>query len=97
MPNARPKTKRYVYGNDLFLFFVFCLVIKKTGNTGMEKLYGMTHSRTHGAYLLYRLFGDDSTKSYEEEKTHRISTNNSPGAALLCSSCMVVTRVLLFD
>src|SRR5689334_5468575 len=31
----------------------------------MEKLYGRTHSRKHGAYLLYRLFADDSMKSYE--------------------------------
>ena len=77
MPHERPKTKSYVAGKYLFLFSVFCIVTKKTGNTGAEKLRGRTHPLTHGVYLLYRLLEDDSTKSYGEEKTNRNSTDNT--------------------
>jgi hypothetical protein len=76
MPHERPKTKRYASRNDLFLFFVFWIVTKKTGNTGTEKLCGRTHPMMHGVYLLYRLLGDNSTKSYGEEKTNQNSTNH---------------------
>ncbi len=39
MLNAQPKTKRYAAENDLFPFYVLCLVTKKTSNTGTEKLW----------------------------------------------------------
>ena len=77
MPNTQPKTKRYASGNDLFLFYIFCIVTKKTGNTGAEKLRGRTHPMMHGVYLLYKLFEGDSRKSYGEEKTNLNSTNNN--------------------
>src|SRR5437763_15816393 len=76
MPHERPKTKSYVAGKDLFLFSVFCIVTKKTGNTGAGKLCGRAHPMADGVYLLYRLLEDDSTKSYGEEKTNRNSTDN---------------------
>src|SRR5437588_430892 len=78
MPHERPKTKSYVAGKDLFLFSVFCIVTKKTDNTGAGKLCGRTHQMVDGVYLLYRLLEDDSTKSYGEEKTNRNSTDNNP-------------------
>ncbi len=78
MPNTQPKTKRYASGNDLFLFYIFYIMTKKTGNTGAEKLRGRTHPMMHGIYLLYKLFEGDSRKSYGEEKTNLNSTNNSP-------------------
>jgi hypothetical protein len=77
MPHERSKTKSYAAGDDLFLFPVFCIVTKKTGNTGTEKLCGRTHPIADGAYLLYRLLEEDSTKSYGEGKTNRNSTNNN--------------------
>jgi len=64
MPHERPKTKSYVAGKDLFLFSVFCIVTKKTDNTGAGKLCGRAHQMVDGVYLLYRLLEDDSTKSY---------------------------------
>jgi len=76
MPHEWPKTKSYVAGKDLFLFSVFCIVTKKTGNTGAGKLCGRAHPMADGVYLLYRLLEDDSTKSYGEEKTNRNSTDN---------------------
>src|SRR5437899_4882086 len=76
MPHERPKTKSYVAGKYLFLFSVFCIVTKKTGNTGAGKLCGRAHPMADGVYLLYRLLEDDSTKSYGEEKTNRNSTDN---------------------
>src|SRR2546430_17047759 len=81
MPHERPKTKSYVAGKDLFLFSVFCIVTKKTGNTGAGKLCGRAHPMADGVYLLYRLLEDDSTKSYGEEKTNRNSTDNSTGTS----------------
>src|SRR5438552_256869 len=77
MPHEWPKTKSYVAGKDLFLFSVFCIVTKKTGNIGAGKLCGRAHPMADGVYLLYRLLEDDSTKSYGEEKTNRNSTDNS--------------------
>jgi hypothetical protein len=77
MPNTQPKTKRYASGNDLFLFYIFCIVTKKTGNTGAEKLRGRTHPMMHGVYLLYKPFEGDSRKSYGEGKTNLNSTNNT--------------------
>src|SRR5436305_2113327 len=77
MPHEWPKTKSYVAGKDLFLFSVFCIVTKKTGNTGAGKLCGRAHPMADGVYLLYRLLEDDSTKSYGEEKTNRNSTDNT--------------------
>src|SRR6266487_295906 len=82
IPHEQPKTKSYAAGNDLFLFPVFCIVTKKTGNTGTEKLCGRTHPIADGAYLLHRLLEDDSTKSYGEEKTNRNSTNNNETLSL---------------
>src|SRR5438309_4692475 len=79
MPHEWPKTKSYVAGKDLFLFSVFCIVTKKTGNTGAGKLCGRAHPMADGVYLLYRLLEDDSTKSYGEEKTNRNSTDNRSG------------------
>jgi hypothetical protein len=74
---AARQAKSYASGNDLFLFSVFWIVIKKTGNTGAEKLPGRTHPTMYGVYPLHRLLEDSSMKSYGEEKTHRNSTNNS--------------------
>src|SRR6266568_3375073 len=76
MSSAKLQTKRYASENDLFVFSLFCLMIQKTGNTGAEKLLGRTYPTMHGVYPLHWLLEDGSTKSYEEEKTHRISTNN---------------------
>jgi hypothetical protein len=68
----RFQTKRYVSGNDLFLFSVFCRMTKKTGNTGAEKLRGRTHPMTHSVYLLYRRFLDSSTKSFLGSWTYSV-------------------------
>ena len=89
MPHERPKTKSYVAGKDLFLFSVFCIVTKKTGNTGAGKLCGRAHPMADGVYLLYRLLEDDSTKSYGEEKTNRNSTDNRQG-------CLFLQRILTY-
>ena len=83
MPHEWPKTKSYVAGKDLFLFSVFCIVTKKTDNTGAGKLCGRAHPMADGVYLLYRLLEDDSTKSYGEEKTNRNSTDNNKSAPTL--------------
>ena len=83
MPNTQPKTKRYASGNDLFLFYIFCIVTKKTGNTGAEKLLGRTHPMLHGVYPLHRLLEDNSMKSYGEDKAHRNSTNNKSKSSFM--------------
>jgi len=70
-------TKRYTAGNDLFLFFVFCSVIKKTSNTGTEKLWVRTHRMLHDVYSIHRLLEGSSMKSYAEEKMQIIKSNNS--------------------
>src|SRR5438105_7559163 len=86
IPHERPKTKSYVAGKDLFLFSVFCIVTKKTGNTVARKLCGRAHPMADGVYLLYRLLEDDSTKSYGEEKTNRNSTDNKLFICLIANN-----------
>src|SRR5256885_15431418 len=95
MPHEWPKTKSYVAGKDLFLFSVFCIVTKKTGNTGAGKLCGRAHPMADGVYLLYRLLEDDSTKSYGEEKTNRNSTDNTQRVLQFSLITLIVSAVYL--
>jgi hypothetical protein len=90
---AACQTKSYASGNDLFPVSVFWMLSWKTGNTGMEKLSGRTHSRTHSAYRLYRLLEDSSMKSYGEEKTHLNSTNNTNGFLLYFSDLIIRIKI----